>query len=188
MVEAIVRTPSLGRRILCLTILTISSAPTIRESAAFDACTVSGVVLEKTTGQPLGGVEVVLIHEDRNIPERTVTNNQGEYVFSLVYPPGFYRLMASRTGYVTSEHRRLQVFINDTAIPVPPIGLEPTTGVCPRFAVLEVRSVTQRMSTILTMSQVHICSNATNQIKTCAPRSNVGRLWRTPNQGAAFRF
>ena len=99
---------------------------------AFDACTVFGVVLDRATGQPLPGVEVFLINVDKNTSSRTLTNDKGEYVFDLVYPPGIYRIIATLKGYSTAEFKRLSVTINDTVVPVPPIALEPaatsTTG------------------------------------------------------------
>jgi hypothetical protein len=96
--------------------------------SALDACTVTGTILDAVTGKSLGGAEVLLVNIERNIPSRAVTDDRGEYLFSLVFPPGLYKIIVRLSGYRTVEYGPLSVHINDVTIPVPPIALEPTTG------------------------------------------------------------
>ncbi len=88
--------------------------------------TVSGTVIDGQNNQPVGDVEVFLTNSRTGAARRTLTSEKGEYVFSQVYPPGIYTLSAQKAGYQTLEYENLQVAINDTTTPVPPIVLKTT--------------------------------------------------------------
>lgn len=70
-----------------------------------ELCTVSGIVRDAVTGQPLRKASLQLMSVQQRTPTEPLnadTNGDGAFVFSGV-EPGEYRLMANRTGYVGRE-------------------------------------------------------------------------------------
>ena len=86
--------------------------------------TVSGNIVEGPSKQPIPDVEVFLTNTRTGVARRTLSGANGEYMFVQVYPPGVYTLSAQKAGYRNVEYSDLQVAINDTTTPVPPIILE----------------------------------------------------------------
>ncbi|WP_051669525.1 carboxypeptidase-like regulatory domain-containing protein [Bryobacter aggregatus] len=57
---------------------------------------------------PVGSVKITLLDEATSLPRTTLTNDQGEYVFSAVNP-AVYSLIAESAGFKRTERRGIQV-------------------------------------------------------------------------------
>lgn len=71
-----------------------------------ELCTVSGIIRDSVTGQPLRKAALQLISVQQRSPTEPLTadtNGDGAFLFNGV-EPGEYRLRANRTGYVAREY------------------------------------------------------------------------------------
>jgi hypothetical protein len=82
-----------------------SSAP-LQQAKEPEPCTISGRVVSAAEGTPIQSARVGLIQEDvRQHPAvyGTTTNEQGHFEIKQV-PPGRYRFVASRAGFISQEY------------------------------------------------------------------------------------
>jgi len=89
---------------------------------------VVGHVVDETAGQPLAGVDVLLLNADGRIVARTLSDNLGNYVIELS-GPGNFKVAADRMGYhrLTSplgSFVRGQSAIVDFELPPDPVEIE----------------------------------------------------------------
>jgi hypothetical protein len=95
---------------------------------ASEVCTITGEIIDKATGNKLANVDVILTTMQGGMPRGIRTDADGKYTFSMVYPPGKYKITVSLQGYNTVEQTDVWLAINDTKIVIPPLGLDRATG------------------------------------------------------------
>jgi len=100
----------------------------LADARASNVCAVTGEIIDKANQQKLPDVSVILTNMQGGVPRGTLTDTEGKYIFTMVYPPGRYKLTVSLQGYVIVEQTDIWLAINDTKVVIPPLALERVSG------------------------------------------------------------
>ena len=109
--------------------LSLFAAP--RSKAQSTSGTMIGRVF-KPQGEPLPNAKVTLIYENNGTVRATLTDSEGRYIFTFLYP-GLYTISASAEGYLDSiPHTGFRVPLNFTSELRPPeITMRPVASTNP---------------------------------------------------------
>jgi len=98
--------PRWSRAVLPTLFLLLSPIPTLAQAMA-------GVVLESGTGDPIGGVTVLLLDSDERVAVGVLTDEVGGFVMTAPWT-GRFRIRCERIGYATSTSAEIDLLPPDT--------------------------------------------------------------------------
>jgi hypothetical protein len=111
-------------------VIAVAATLLLGSAAGLVAQTVSGIVTEAQTGQPVEGAEITLIDANEEVQARTMTAADGRFAAAVPHP-GRWFLRVERVGYAAltsdpleikpAEWLLLEVTLDARAVPLEPI-------------------------------------------------------------------